>query len=101
MKKSDLEEAALLTSQQLHLAEPDQGIDAEEIKRWLMHQLADKLQNDLEGLFQALYRIDIPEEQFKRLLIEAPPDNFIEQLANAIMERQLQKIYFRKKYKNI
>lgn len=101
MKESDLQKAAALTSQQLNLSPlTAEGFNREEMKQWLMNQLSKKLRYDLEGLFQALYRIDIPEEQFKRLLIKAPPDDFIEQLAELIIERQLKKLYFREKYKN-
>ena len=96
-----LHEAALLTVQQLQLnSMPNQETLCEsELKNWLMNELSEKIQYDLEGLFQALYRIDIPESQFKKLLKETPPSDFIEKLAEAIIERQTQKIAFRKQYK--
>jgi hypothetical protein len=101
MNEHDLQQAAALTSQQLNLSPlTEQASHVGAVKAWLMKQLSEKLHHDLGGLFQALYRIDIPEEQFRRLLVEAPPDDFIEQLAELIIRRQLQKVYFREKYKN-
>ena len=102
MKKSDLQKAAALTTKKLNINPlSDDSHSLKEVKQWLMHQLSEKLHHDLEGLFQALYRIDIPEEQFKRLLVEAPPDDFIEQLTDLIIARQLKKVYFREKFKNL
>jgi hypothetical protein len=96
----DYHEIKVLTHRQLNLEESIQdGNSLAELKTWLIGQLTEKLQYDIEGLFQALYRIDISEEQFRTLLQEAPPAEFIDRLADAIIERQQKKLFWRKKFK--
>lgn len=96
-----IEIAAGLSRQQLELESPPEGHpDLNEVRIWLKNQLAYKLEKDLEGLFQALYRIDLPEEEFKNLLHKSSPADFLDLLTEAVLKRQLKKAEFRLKYRD-
>ncbi|CAN5722542.1 hypothetical protein BH10BAC2_BH10BAC2_42420 [soil metagenome] len=60
-----------------------------------IHQLID---NDFEKLISILYRLDVSEKKLKTLLAERSAEDAGLLIANAIIERQLQKIASRKKY---
>lgn len=54
---------------------------------------------DFEKLVYLLYRIDVNESKIKHLLEDKEGNNAGELIANAIIERQLEKVESRKKYK--
>ncbi len=66
----------------------------EELKEALTKQLERYLQEDIEGLIQIAYRIDLPEAPFDWALSHgnAPA------IAELIITRELQKLAFRQKY---
>ncbi len=53
----------------------------------------------LEDFIRACYRIDLDEKRVAEILVNAPVAEISEQLAALIIERQLQKIAFKAKYK--
>lgn len=61
-----------------------------------INHLAD---TDLEKLVYLLYRIDVNENKIKYLLEGKEGNNAGELIANAIIERQLEKVESRNKYK--
>jgi hypothetical protein len=61
-----------------------------------INHLAD---TDLEKLVYLLYRIDVNENKIKNLLEGKSGNNAGELIAQAIIERQLEKVESRKKYK--
>jgi len=66
----------------------------------LIHQLADYLNQliltNFERLVQLLYRIDVSEAKLKYLLKENPNEDAGRIIALLIIERQIQKIKFKK-----
>lgn len=62
-----------------------------EVIRFLLHQ-------DFERLIGILYRIDVSEKAFKEILASPDPRTHAEQIAELVIERQVQKVLFRKKY---
>lgn len=60
-----------------------------------IHQL---INNDFEKLISILYRLDVNEKKLKILLAERSSEDAGFLIADAIVERQLQKIASRKKY---
>ena len=92
------ENEALKWSLQLLEYQPDSlNSSFEENRKQLIFVVNQLIQNDFNKLITILYRIDIDEQKLKTALFEnpAPP---AETIANLIIERQLQKIKFRKLY---
>ncbi|MEN8251645.1 MAG: hypothetical protein ABFS32_22175 [Bacteroidota bacterium] len=56
------------------------------------------LDKDFERLINGLYRIDVSEEKVKQAF--ASQDNIAETIAKLIIERELQKVATREKYKS-
>jgi hypothetical protein len=56
------------------------------------------LNQDFEKLLQICYRIDISEHLLKKILNESPPEEMGKELAQAILNRQMQKASIRIKY---
>jgi hypothetical protein len=56
------------------------------------------LDQDFSQLLIILYRIDVPESKVKRMLEISPPEELASDIAQAIIERQLQKVELRMKY---
>lgn len=56
--------------------------------------------NDFQKLLYHLYRIDISEQKLQNLLRDNPGQNAGDIIAHLIIERQLQKLESRKKYKD-
>lgn len=79
---------------------PDNDFERlEEFKKYLIEKLTDMLDNNFNLLVNILYRIDISEQKLAELFGGRNRENIPERLADLIIERQLQKIQFRKKYR--
>lgn len=70
-----------------------------QLKAFLSEKLKDMLDNNFNLLVNTLYRIDVNEEKLNELFGSKNRTYIPEALADLIIERQLQKIHFRKKYK--
>ncbi len=63
----------------------------------LINALIDK---DFQSLIQLLYRIDVSEKKIRLYLNQKPNEDSANLIAHLIIERQLQKIETRKKFKS-
>ncbi len=70
-----------------------------EFKKYLSKKLADLMDNNFNLLINTLYRIDIDEEKLKNIFSNGSREYIPDALAGLIIERQIQKIYWRNKYK--
>jgi hypothetical protein len=70
-----------------------------EFKDYLASKISYLIENNFDLLINILYRIDIGEEKLQKLFAGKNKQNIPEALSDLIIERQLQKIHFRKKYK--
>jgi len=59
------------------------------------------LDKDMNRLLNSLYRIDLNESVFKKILTEEPPENLSRRIAGEIIKRELQKVKTREKYKGL
>jgi hypothetical protein len=75
-------------------------LSIEELKKYLAEKIAEMMEKNIDLLLSTLYRIDIDENKVKSLFSGKPKKNIPQGLAALIIERQLQKLYFRNKYKN-
>jgi hypothetical protein len=70
-----------------------------EIKSCLRTLISNLLDSDLQGLLSLLYRVAVSEQKVKTILVTANAGEIAEQIAALIIERQIQKIITRRKYK--
>ena len=84
----------------LHLPlSPSDVENLNELRIYLTGKLEDMLDNNYNLLVNTLYRIDVNEEKLNELFGSKNRAYIPSALADLIIERQLQKIHFRKKYK--
>ncbi|NWF90358.1 MAG: hypothetical protein HXY50_12970 [Ignavibacteriaceae bacterium] len=78
---------------------PSDAETINDLRSYLAEKLKDLLENNFNLLVNTLYRIDVNEQKLNELFGSKNRTPIPEALAELIIERQLQKIYFRKKYK--
>lgn len=71
----------------------------EEFRVYLTEKMKDLLDNNFNLLINTLYRIDISEKKLSGLFASKNKESIPERLAELIIERQIQKINFRKRYR--
>ncbi|WP_462252363.1 hypothetical protein [Ferruginibacter sp.] len=71
-----------------------------ELEEKLSASINQLIQNNFEKLVSLLYRIDVSEKKLKNLLQDHVNENAGKIIAQLIIERQLEKMTLRKKYKN-
>ena len=73
--------------------------DFSEILSRLSNLINNLLDSDIQGLLSLLYRIDVSEQKVKTILATANQGDMAKKIAVLIIERQIQKIVTRMKYK--
>jgi len=73
-------------------------ITIEEIQRILTERIREMLDKNVEKLILILYRIDVNQKKTDGIFKSPFKDEIAENLAAAVIERQLEKIETRKKY---
>jgi len=71
----------------------------EEFRVYLTEKMKDLLDNNFNLLINTLYRIDISEKKLSGLFASKNKESIPERLAELIIDRQIQKINFRKRYR--
>jgi len=71
----------------------------EEFRKYLTEKMKDMLDNNYNLLINTLYRIDISEKKLGELFSSRNKESIPEKLADLIIERQTEKINFRKRYR--
>ena len=91
----------LLTSQlQVDGVSLKKIISLEELVKWLSQYVDQLISNDFDALMLLLYRIDVSEEKVKSLLAKDNGQNSAQIIADLIIKRQQQKIYWRSQFKS-
>ena len=70
----------------------------EKLIKVLTPVVSNMLDRDFEKLLNICYRIDLGEKKLKSILHESQPENMAQDLATALVKRQIQKIEIRQKY---
>ena len=105
-KNNHLTDLTIFVSKNFEISELDSLIPAgdfktlDEFKAYLADKLALLLDNKYDTLINILYRIDVAEDKLSKLFTEQNHDYIPTALADLIIERSLQKVRFRQKYKN-
>lgn len=71
----------------------------EEMKRYLSTRINILLEEKYDSLINILYRIDIDDRKIEEAFSNEKKENIPDKIADLIIERQLQKIHYRKMYK--
>ncbi|WP_425390607.1 hypothetical protein [Ekhidna sp.] len=74
--------------------------DFDRLVDFLTKQVNHLLDHDLNRLLNALYRIDIPENEVKRLLHYSDQGKIAQNMALAIIEREKKKVITRQQYQS-
>jgi len=100
MKNNDIAEVSLLITKDLSLDDQElvQLSTTDQLKSRLTQVITYLLDKDFERLLRVMYRIDINEEKLKAALASNPPEDIAPNIAQLILERELQKVQTRRKY---
>lgn len=104
MSKEENEQLAALINKDLGTYEEDMmipvsGIGHDMIREKLAVMIAHLLQNNFEKLLQAMYRLDVYESKFHRVMNDIPAEEIPFALADLVIEREMQKVRTRIMYK--
>ena len=80
------------------IAEPAFTMD--DLHSALSVRIREMLQEDLHGLVQTMYRLDIDEHKFHLAMAKPGLELQARTLTDLIIERELQRIKFRQQYRN-
>lgn len=81
------------------LAKDYETLSRDELKMRLQVFIADLLENNFEKLCAMIYRHDVLESKFDAALQYASVDEQAERIAILVLERELEKVESRKRYK--
>jgi hypothetical protein len=97
--KSHLSQALALANKDFNLEIPETEVaSTKEFQHLLSQLIRHLLDHDFERLLNGLYRIDVSEDKVKQAMASA--DNVAEAIALLIIEREMQKVVTREKYKH-
>lgn len=71
----------------------------EELKKYLAEKISLMMDKNFDLLLSSLYRIDINEEKVTNLFSGSNREFIPEKLAELVIERQIQKLYYRNLYR--
>ena len=78
---------------------PDEFDDLTQLRAYLTKKIAELLDTNYQKLINILYRIDVNEDKLNELFGSKNREFIPARLADLIIERQIQKINLRNKYK--
>jgi hypothetical protein len=81
------------------LAETDR-LTLDDVRRFLIPRITHLLDHNPSLLMHILYRVDVAEREVKQVFAESQPDAIPADLADLLIERQLQKLRLRRDYQN-
>lgn len=79
---------------------PQTGLNQSLIREKLAGVIQHLLDTNFEKLCQAMYRLDVSEAKFDKVLTEIPKDEVSSVIADLVIEREIQKVKTRMLYKN-
>jgi len=101
----ELTELAVVINKDLNAGDdrmliPMSGIDYSELHARLTSVIGYMLEYQFEKLCNVMYRLDVPEKKFRKVMKENAPDDIAPGIAELVIEREIQKIRTRILYKN-
>ena len=98
--KSRLEDTFSLTLKDFQLDKTQYPAvqDSSELKTMVSAVISELMDSNFEKLLLILYRIDVNEEQVKRVISQDDPEMIADNLAELVINRELEKIETRIRY---
>lgn len=93
-----LQHTAAFLKEDFQLPEVKEELTEEILAQTLKPIISRMLDREFERLLNICYRIDLGETKLKKILHESDPEHMAEDLAQALVKRQIQKIEIRQKY---
>jgi len=97
------EETVRQTSLQFYrdfeLSQAEESATFQALQEKIAAVISQLLQNNPERLLNLMYRLDIDETKFRFVIQNGPEENVARQLAELVLEREMQKVYWRNKYR--
>jgi len=78
----------------------DDQLTIEGLKKALTYRILELLDKNLERLLSMLYRVDLSQKKLDDIFERGSKEEIAEKIAEAVIDRQLQKIKTRNYYKN-
>jgi len=75
-------------------------LSLDDLKRVLSGRILDLLEQNVERLLSILYRVDLNQKKLDEIFLKGSKEEIADKIADAVIERQLQKIETRKQYSN-
>ena len=72
----------------------------DDLKQALFYRIRELLDKNVERLLSILYRVDLSQNRLDEIFQNSSKEEIAEKIAEAVIERQLQKIKTREYYKN-
>ncbi|HHP7240472.1 MAG TPA: hypothetical protein ACFCUD_02310 [Cyclobacteriaceae bacterium] len=89
----------LLNENELQIQKQDVDDPLKELEFELTRLVQNLLDTDFNRLINAMYRIDINQQVFQKIVNETYPDHISNELAKVIINREIEKVKTREKYK--
>ena len=83
------------------VAPESEGFGRETLLEALRQRVLYLIQKDFNRLLTAMYILDVAEERFKAAMATPGLDNAAKAVAEVILEREMQKVITRQKYRNV
>lgn len=97
-----LHESALLISKHFDISQSEFEVDNVDYTLFLKNLtriINYLLEKDFQRLLNGLYRIDVSEKKVNEVLNQSAPDSIAKEISILILERELQKVETRLKYR--
>lgn len=91
--------AALIRVFDTDAPEPGESMSMADVRAYLVAQITRLLDRNVAMLMSILYRVDVAEEDVMRVITETAPAGVAGEIADLMIERQLQKIRIRRQYR--
>ena len=75
-----------------------ESMDREGLAKAIAPMVSQLLNREFERFLQLCYRLDLGEGKVREILNQSPPEEITERMSLAIVDRQLIKVHFRRKY---
>ena len=82
----------------LQLSVIPESADREDLAKAIAPMVSHLLNREFERFLQLCYRLDLGEGKVREILSQSPPEEITGRMSLAIVDRQLIKVHFRKKY---
>ncbi len=89
----------MLDENELQIKKPDVDDPLKALELELTRLVQKLLDNDFNRLINAMYRIDINQQVFQKIVSDTYPDHISNELAKVIINREIEKVKTREKYK--